>query len=334
MVLQALRLKGPVLVLDAGNALFRTPALSGVEGPALSLSKGPVLSLSKEPTLSDDRADKERATFILSTMGKLGTAAMPAGMRDLSAGIDFLKKTAAASKVSVLSVNLEMGGKLVFPASLTTTVNGLRVGIVGVSPPGKVAAIAGAQAGPITLAVAEAGRLRPKVDVVVVLAAISYVDALQLAKQASGSVDFVLQSSESRGEGNAQQNGEVFVFPTGERGRQLGQLELQISGKGAFFDLSQIERSTRTLELIERQKAEAERRLQEAIDPTVKMSLATTLAHFEERAAALRSQMASAKGSSKSRTLTLSFTNLGADVPDDPALKAVVAKLEPHPPDH
>jgi len=310
VALQALREKGPVLVVDAGNALFRTP------------------------TLSDDRADKERATFILSTMGKLGTAAMPAGMRDLSAGIDFLKKTAAASKVSVLSVNLEMGGKLVFPASLTTTVNGLRVGIVGVSPPGKVAAIAGAQAGPITLAVAEAGRLRPKVDVVVVLAAISYVDALQLAKQASGSVDFVLQSSESRGEGNAQQNGEVFVFPTGERGRQLGQLELQISGKGAFFDLSQIERSTRTLELIERQKAEAERRLQEAIDPTVKMSLATTLAHFEERAAALRSQMASAKGSSKSRTLTLSFTNLGADVPDDPALKAVVAKLEPHPPDH
>ena len=74
--------------------------------------------------------------------------------------------------------------------------------------------------------------------------------------------------------------------------------------------------------------------LPEAIDPTVKMSLATTLAHFEERAAALRSQMASAKGSSKSRTLTLSFTNLGADVPDDPALKAVVAKLEPHPPDH
>ena len=310
MALQALREKGPVLVLDAGNALFRTP------------------------NFSDDRPAEERATFILSTMGKLGTVAMAAGLRDMSAGIDFLKKTAAAAKVPILSVNLEMGGKLVFPASLTTTVNGLRVGIVGVSPPGKVGAVAGAQAGPTTLAVAEAGRLRPKVDVVVVLGAIALADALQLAKQAGKSVDFILQSSESRGEGNAQQNGEVFVFPTGERGRQLGQLALQISGKGPFFDLSQIERNTRTLELIDRQKGEAERRIQDASDPKVRAALASTLAHFEERTAALRSQVASADSSPKKRTLTLSFTNLGADVVDDPVLKAIVAKLEPHPPEH
>src|SRR5262249_7953154 len=92
-VIDRLREQGPILMLDAGNALFKVPA--GV-----------------------DAAAKVRAEFLLKTMGTLGTVAMPAGLRDLAAGVDFLKKTAESAGVRVLSVNLTSKGKSLFPASM------------------------------------------------------------------------------------------------------------------------------------------------------------------------------------------------------------------------
>src|SRR5688572_15474320 len=74
------RAQAPVLVLDAGDALFRTGGL-------------------------DDPQGRARAELILSAMGKMGTVAMAAGGRDLLLGPLELKAAAAKAKVPVLSAN-------------------------------------------------------------------------------------------------------------------------------------------------------------------------------------------------------------------------------------
>src|SRR5262245_58710948 len=135
---------GKALVVDAGNALFRAPGL-------------------------DDEASKKRAKFILETMGVLGTQVMAVGERDLGAGLPFLKEIATGSSVRLLWANLRDNGKAVFEPSAVLTLGKTRVGLIGVSPASKGVP-------PLVAAADEVKKLRPRVDVLVLLAAVPYAD--------------------------------------------------------------------------------------------------------------------------------------------------------------
>ncbi len=311
------RAAGPVLVLDAGNALFKAPAQLRPD----ELPDG------QAPGAAQERA---RAELILKAMGELGTAAMAAGARDLAYGTKFLKDAAAKAKVPVLSANL-MGPdkKRIFEPSTVVTVAGLKIGLIGVSPLGAFPG-PGVVTGepPVAAAVAEAKKLRPKVDLVFVLAAVPFADALQLSKEGGADVDFVLHSHDSRGVGVPLKGERNFLLPTGERGRQLARLFLDVTGKGPFSDLSDLDRQKQLVEMLDRQVAEVKRRHDAATDPEAKKALKETLAQFEGRRKEA-AKAAIADPSKAGRSLRLEFVNLGADIRDDPALKAQVDKLEP-----
>jgi 2',3'-cyclic-nucleotide 2'-phosphodiesterase (5'-nucleotidase family) len=293
-------------LLDAGNALFKTAD-------------------------SIDPTSKQRAEFILTTMGELGTTAMAVGKRDLAAGPDFLRKAAARAKVQLLSANLvDGGGRLLFSATTQLNIAGARIGLLGLSPlqPG-----GGVQSKPpVQAALAEARKLRAKVDLVIALAAVPYADALQLSKEAGDSIDLILQSHEARGTGIPQRSGTSYVIPTGERGREISRLELDLAGSGPFVDLGQRERNEQLIRMLDVQIAEARKRL-EAGSPDAKSSLSQTMRGFEARREALAKKISSSAANS-SRTLKLDFLVLGNDFADDPGLKARVAVLEPEPPAH
>jgi len=301
-----LRAKGSTLLLDAGNALFKRASAS-------------------------DPPSKQRAELILRTMGELGTVAMPAGARDLNEGIAFLKQNAARAKIAVLSANLRRGGKPVFPASLTKTIAGVRVGIVGVSPPGNMAE-KDLEALPVREALSEARRIRSKVDVLVLLAAVPYADALQLSKEGGKDVDFILHSNEARGPGPAQNLGDNYLIPTGDRGRQLGELELELGGSGRFLDSGERSRLEQALANLEHQLAEVSRRKATEARPEVQKVLEQTQVNFESRRATVRQQLAALASAPHGRSFTLNFEALGPEVPDDPRLKEIVSRLEPSPP--
>src|SRR6187549_975073 len=154
--------EGHPLVLDAGNALFRATGL-------------------------DDPDSKKRAKFILETMGVLGTQVMAVGDRDLGAGLPFLLDAAKGSKVKLLSANLRDQGKAVFEPSAVLPYGKLKVGVIGVSP-------ASRGIPPLVAVTEEMKKLKRKVDVIVVLAAVPYADALQLTTELKGQLDIVLQS--------------------------------------------------------------------------------------------------------------------------------------------
>ncbi|HEX4802315.1 MAG TPA: 5'-nucleotidase [Myxococcaceae bacterium] len=289
------------MVLDAGNALFKPGALN-------------------------DDASRERAKLILRTMGELNTAGMAVGHLDLGAGAEFLKKTAARANVPLLSANLvDSRGKLWFSPSRQLSVAGARVALIGISP--LEAGVGFASKPPVQAALAEARKLRGKADVVLVLAAVPYADALQLAKEAGGAVDLILQSHEARGSGLAQHYGESFLVPTGERGRQLGRLELELAGQGPWVDAASAERDRQLINLLDVQIAEARKRLDGA-RPEAKDAAAQTLRSFESRRDSLAKQTMASRPNN-GRSFKLDYLTLGTEYADDPALKAKVAAIEP-----
>ncbi len=293
-----------MLVLDAGNALFKHP----------------------EPGM--DPTEKARAQLLLEQMDAMGTVAMAVGARDLTLGVDFLKQRAKKGKLQPLSANLvDAKGAPLFPASVVTTVGGVKLGLIGLSPPGELRG--GVQGRPVLPAVtAEAKRLREKekVDVVVVLAAIPYGEALQVGQQAEG-VDFLAQSHDSRGVGMAQRNGFATLIPPGERGRQLARVELTLDGAGPFTDLTEATRAQESLKVVDANITRTKERLAATQDATAKQALQSALENFQARRAALL-QTAGKGATGFPRTHQLSYISLGRDVGSDEALQKVVERIE------
>lgn len=294
------------MLVDAGNALFKNPGLKDADA-------------------------KARAAFILGAMGKLGTHAMAAGARDLNLGAGWLKTQADKAKVPVLSANLvDQKGKAVFPASRLVEVGGQTIAFIGVSPAGTLGD-GNARGTPIAAAVAaEAKKLRAKKpDAIVVLAAVPYADALQLSREAGSLVDLILQSHEGRGQGTGQRGEGNFVFPTGERGRQIGKLVVALGGKGPLIDRQELARDEQTLRILETQVTEVGKRLKMASDPKAKAQLQETLRQFEARKAEVKARTEAARKTG-GRELSLEWMTLTSQFQEDAALAAEVRKIEPN----
>lgn len=295
---------GPqVLVLDAGNALFA--------------NGGP-------PTAKD----KDRAAFILQIMGKLGTKAMAAGHHDLFAGTGFLDTFAKKAGVTVLSANLRSGGKQVFPAAMVIDVAGLKVGLVGLSPPGPVPGVQGLEGAPTLAAVkAELAKFPPGLDVKVVLAATPYADALQLAGDLKGAIDLVLQSGDLRPAQTTKIN-QNYLATAGERGRAVQKVTLKLDGTGAFVDLDETMRSKELLDRAEANLKTLDERLKVADGEWAKSQLNSTIAELTARRNELKKTVDSgtAKGA---RTVSTQTVNLEAGLGEDPEIWKQVLVHEP-----
>ena len=296
-------MKGPTLIVDSGNALFANPGTS-------------------------DEVLKKRASFVLSMMGRLGTKAMAVGQRDLSAGAEFLKATAKAAGVQVLSANLLEGDKPVFPASTILTVGTVKVALIGLTAPGLVPGFAELKGAPTLDAVEAELKKLGKRDVTVVLAATSYADAQQLATQLKGRVDLVIQSGEFRGTVPPQNFEPTYVLASGQKGQAISKLELSLDGAGPILDRGQGDTAKQQLEFIDGQLANLGDRLKLAKEPAPRADLERLIAEMKTRRAEQQKKVDApvAKGA---RSLKNEWVILGKDVADDAAIKAEVLKIDP-----
>lgn len=301
----------PVLLLDSGNALFR------------------------KPVRQDEPLVTQRAELVLEQMESLGTAAMAVGHRDLSQGLTWLRKAAQGpkKKLKLLSANLvDAKGKAPFPASTVLEAGGLKVGVVGVSPEGPPPGEPTLKGRPpIDAALAEARKLRQKnkVDVVVVLAAVPYQEAVKLALLANDAVDFVVESHEAKGIGIGELVGShAAVFPAGELGRQVTRLELNVDGPGPSKDLGSGTRAQQQLRVVEANLLKAHERLATAKDDAERADLGRTIVELEGRMRQLETET-EVKAPAGGRAHQLSYITLGLAVADDAAVKQKVEQLEP-----
>ncbi len=301
----------PTVLMDAGNALFRDPTR-----PAAPLAQ-------------------QKAELVLEQMEAQGTVAMAVGERDLSQGLAYLQKAtrAKSKKMKLLSANLvDKAGKAPFAASMVVEAGGLKVGVVGVSPEGKPAGEPGLTGRPLKeAALAEARKLRQsrKVDVVVVLAAVPYQEAVKLAILAEDAVDFVVQSHEARGIGIGELVGShAAVFPAGELGKQITRLELSVDGPGPSVDLGSGTRARQQLRVVEENLQRAHGMMASAKDEAARGELTRTIVELEGRLRQLETEV-EVKPPTGGRAHQLSYVTLGLAVADDPALKQRVEQLEP-----
>jgi 2',3'-cyclic-nucleotide 2'-phosphodiesterase (5'-nucleotidase family) len=183
---------------------------------------------------------------------------------------------------------------------------------------------------PVPLAIAEARRLREKekVDVVVVLAAVPFLEAFKLSREAGDTIDFILPSHEGRGPGVAQRNDYATLVPTGERGKQLARLELSLDGKGPFVDLTEAERSQHSLKILDENIQQAQDRMAKLKDESARKALEEAVASLQARRKQLAAQ-AGGSGQELKRTHRLSYIQLGPDVAGDSAIQKRVERIEP-----
>ena len=304
----------PLVLMDAGNALF------------------------KEPTRQTEPTVQQRAELVLEQMEAQGTVAMAVGARDLSQGLAYLQKAtkARAKKMKLLSANLlDKAGKAPFAASMVVEAGGLKVGVVGVSPEGTPPGEPGLTGRPPKeAALAEARKLRQsrKVDVVVVLAAVPYQEAVKLAILANDAVDFVVQSHDAKGLGIGELVGtHAAVFPAGELGKQLTRLELSVDGPGPSVDLGSGSRAREQLRVVEDNLQKATARLASTRDEPTRGELTRTIVELEGRLHQLESQV-EVKAPKGGRAHQLSYVTLGLAVADDPLLKQRVEEIQPSTP--
>jgi 2',3'-cyclic-nucleotide 2'-phosphodiesterase (5'-nucleotidase family) len=311
-VLDAERARGlPTVLMDAGNALFR------------------------ETKSSQEAVLKQRAELVLEQMEAHGTVAMAVGERDLSLGLAWLQKATGGrnKKMKLLSANLvDKAGKAPFAPSMVVEAGGLKVGVVGVSPEGSPAGEPSLKGRPpVDIALAEARKLRQtkKVDVVVVLAAVPYQEAVKMALLAKDAVDFVVQSNDARGIGVGTLVGShTAVFPAGELGKQVTRLELSVDGPGPSVDLGSGSQARKQLRLVEENLLKAHERLASARDEQTRGDLTRTIVEMEGRLRQLESEL-DVKAPKGGRAHQLSYITLGVAVADDPVLKQRVEEIEP-----
>ena len=302
--LAQITLKGPVLVFDAGNALF------AVEGKA-------------------DEALKPRAQFILETMARLGTKVMAAGAKDLGAGGSWLKQAAAKAGLKVLSANLKENGERLFDGSTVVTADGTRFGFIGLSAPGETEGSTPMVAEPLIPAVkAELAKLKGQADFVILLAAVRQVDAFELAKEFAGQIDFIVKSGEAVGMIPAQNINGTWVVGGGAKGQALAQVALKLNGKGPLIDLSAVAREKELLASLELKIKQFEPRVKAAQDPKSKELMKQTLAELVARRKEQKKKVDPGV-SRNARTFDFTYVMLNASVVDEPELKAKVLEYEP-----
>ncbi len=297
-------LKGNVLVLDSGNALFRV---------------NPGAQLTEE--------DQRRARLVLSTMGALGTKLFAVGPRDLAAGPEFLTIEAKKAGVQLISTNLELKGKAVFARSAVVEQGGVRIAVLVASGFGPVPGAPGLIGTPTLGALkAELAKL-PARDVTIVIDTAGYEESMFLAEALSGSVDVVIQSGEFRGTVPPQRVKDTFLLASGQRGQSLAKLELTMAkGSGPFTDLNEAARDVELLQNLDHQLKSLDERLKLARDAQAKKGLQSLQQEMKTRREEQAKRVNLAAGA---RSLKLDWLLLGADLKDDEAIKAEVLKVEP-----
>jgi len=305
--LQRTAAPGSVLVLDSGNALF---ANAGVATDA----------------------DKKRAAFVFQVMEDLGTRVMAVGQRDLSAGTEFLLGLAKGKKLKLLSANLEKDGKLLFEPAAIVETGGVKVAFVGLTMPGPV--VNGEPAVKATGTLDAVRKVLPTLgprDLTVVVAAVSYADAMQLSTDLAKEVDFVIQSGEFRGTVPPQRlnDGAAVLLASGQKGQSMARLELTLGkSKDAFIDLSAVERDRQQAGFVDEQLKALDERLKLSKDKAASDQIKSTIGELKKRKGDLEASLKK-KVSPDARKFNFAWTVLDSKIADEPKLKARVLEIDP-----
>jgi 5'-nucleotidase/UDP-sugar diphosphatase len=227
-----------LLILDAGNSLFKANG-------------------------SPSSKDRETARLIATAYQRMGYQAVNVGSNDLSAGIKFLRDLQRKTHLPLLSANLlnERGGKPIFKTHLVFDVDGIRVGLLGLTSDARRNESETPEeyfiSNPIPAAKSVAARLERDCDMIVALGNLgSFKEYTKLVQGVKG-IHFILGSGGKRFHHQTiQSHGgwKALLFQTYAKGQYLGRVDLKlVKGNRDFVDLSPKAQMEKQIKSIERQ---------------------------------------------------------------------------------
>ncbi len=197
---------GPLLVLDAGNALFGYWPSMESEG-----------------------------TIMVEAMNAMGYDAMALGAYDLYLGLEILARRMADASFPMLSANLENSeGELIAPSHVVIERDGVTFGIIGLTQP-DVMKLRGVEKlvdvkDPATAARPLVDALRDEVDVLLVLSHIGFDEDLALAANVGG-IDIIIGGNTRRLMQVPQRVGDTVIVQQGYAGEWIGRLRVTYDAK-------------------------------------------------------------------------------------------------------
>ncbi|MGC9359589.1 MAG: hypothetical protein ACP5G7_04325 [Anaerolineae bacterium] len=198
--------EGPLLVLDAGNALFGYWPSVESEG-----------------------------TIMVEAMNAMGYDAMALGAYDLYLGLEILTRRMEEAAFPMLSANLKgPDGELVAPSHLVIERDGVTVGIIGLTEP-DVMELQGVKElieveDPATAARPLVDALRDEVDILLVLSHLGLDADLALAKVIEG-IDIIIGGNTRRLMQVPQRVGDTVIVQQGYAGEWIGRLRVTYDAK-------------------------------------------------------------------------------------------------------
>lgn len=279
-----------------------------------------------EPRLDETMAwqEREKAHTLTGILNGVGLAAWTPGPADFALGASEFGALRGELRAAALSANGGLAG------STLRTVEGVRVGIVGVSDhrpaSGEPSPEAPATSDPVAAARREVAAMRAQgAQVVVVLASLPRRQARVIAGDIPG-VDFVIAArNESTTTPLPERLGSAYLVTASNQGKGLGVIDLFLRGDGAFVDASESSRRA------ERERLDARARdlraridawtREPATDPNALATQRARLAELERQRAAVDARTAPTRG----RWFDYRALEIAPEVPRAPAIEAQIA---------
>ncbi len=202
----------PLLVLDAGNLLFRSPLGLGDDAEAWR---------------------RTEAMLLTDAYGLMGVDAVNVGPFDLAAGLDYLQKLQGRAAFALVSSNLvdPEGGQPVFTPVLHLDRAGVRAAVFGLLP-GEMEGRGYRTTDPVEAArAAVAGAREQGAELVIVLSALGQDEERKLVRKVRG-IDLVLSSGDRTRTEPATWIKGTAVAHAGGRGKYMGRVTVGREGDG------------------------------------------------------------------------------------------------------
>ena len=268
-----------------------------------------------------------KAETIVQVFSGLGLAAATAGPLDAQQGVETLRRLAGTAPFPLLAAGVTFGGASLHAEPVVREVGGLKIGLFGVSelegPNGAVPEGLLATQDVRTAARAEAERLRAAgAELVIGLARASRRSARAIAMGTPG-VDFLVEGGLAEGDVIVPtRSGDAVLLHAARQGHGLLIVDVYRRGTGAYTDVGAWTRTRERARLAESVTAlraritEWERGGQARADID---SQRARLADMERERAAL-----AARPVVRGNAFAARFVELDADVPRDPATRALL----------
>ncbi len=214
-------------------------------GQSLLLATGDLLF--RDPTVDERMVFQEtrKAESLVNMLDRIGLAAYAPGPSDFARGPAEYSRIVNQQRAAALVANTSGTQTHPFRGSILREVNGIKVGIIGVSdfrPSPDAQAPTGAPntAEPLEAVRSAASELRQQgARVIVVLASVARRDAVAIARNVP-SVNFVVVArEESNTPPPPERVGNAYLFSAMNQGKGLGIIDVFLRDDGAFVDLSE-----------------------------------------------------------------------------------------------